>query len=897
MFRIPISILACLFVTFCVGTVPAQEQPSIYVDTDADEVFVGESLTLRVSLNNMEGAVAPKLDSLQEDFATELIAERPLNQSSTTIINGRVMQRNLTRVDFDYQLTPKRKGTLTIPSIAVEFSGKQYRSEPITIRVLEPTPQDYVFLETKVSKTRVYPTEKFDVTLRILVRGIPDWEGDPVRPLARRPPRLSIPWVETPEGLKGPDQSQWLQTLLSDRNYGFTINGVRTSGAFPFDGPQPALFDLLTGKTKKKLETGEEHEFFVYEITKSMQADTPGRYTFGPAMVKGTFAVGREEERLLAKQIAANAAAEQLEVVEVPSPRPKNYFGGIGEYNVNTVLAPSNCRVGDPITLTLNIESEESSLEPVFAPKLTNIPFMADSFEIIDDAPIGQTDGNKKVFVYSLRPKKKMDAVPPFVFQTFDPGSETFKDVPGNPMTLEVEEGAAMSIATASSEKADTLQEAKSDSIDITVGTFQTHPVVGSFLRSEHWIAAVAISWLGSLSVFAASLFRRSTRASAERRRTAMEPRIQNQMREVVEAFQRGEADLACKRLHQSFAEIIANPVNRSVEGMTTRDIVECAERRAMEGELLDALRDILVKLDARRFSASVDIDEPQLLSMAVDVQKSILEHESRRSSAKKRRIQFGKFALIWGVCLALGGPSEVASAMASTLESTWNSVIERFAQATTEEEFRRVATEMETLCRDGEPNANAYFHQGNAWFRSGEYGRAIHAYRIANCIAPGDESILRNLKIARETAPSKGIAIESSPIIESRFRSPVTWYWERNIAAMAWILSGPIFVWSCLRSRRGPLLASIGSMIFGFCLGVHTWIESPDRYARTHGVVVRETKLFEGMSERSKETVSLPLREGMELEVLTRTPSWVLGRLSGQGDGWVRSQAIRTGR
>ncbi|AMV32396.1 hypothetical protein VN12_09745 [Pirellula sp. SH-Sr6A] len=893
MIRIPISILTFLFVAICVGTVAAQQQPSIHVDTDADEVFVGESLTLRISLNNMDGVAAPKLDSLQEDFTTELISERPLNQSSTTIINGRVMQRNLYRVDFDYQLTPKRKGSLTVPSISVEFEGKQYRSEPIEIRVLEPAPQDYVFLETNVSKTRVYPTEKFDVTLRILVRGIPDWEGDPVRPLARRPPRLSIPWVETPDGLKGPDQSQWLQTLLSDRNYGFTINGIRTSGTFLFDGPQLALFDLLTGKTKKKIESGEEHEFFVYEITKSMRANMPGRYTFGPAMVKGTFAVAREEERLIAKQIAANSPSVQIEVMEVPTPRPTNYFGGIGDYNLYTALSTSKCRVGDPITLKLTIASAESSLEPVFAPKLTNIPFVADSFEIIDDSPIGQTEGNKKVFEYSLRPKKKMDAIPPLVFQTFDPGSETFKDVLGNAMTIDVEEGAAMNLTSPPSSNHDSLHEERSDSVDITSGTIQSRPVVENILRSEHWMAAVAISWFGSLGVLAIALFRRSIRARSEKRRGALELRIQNQMREIVEAFRRGDTDWACKRMHQSFAEIMAHSPNGPVEGMTTRDIVESAERCGVSGELLDSLRDFLFKLDSRRFSPATEFEDSQLLSKASEVQKSLLEHLSRMSLGENKRFAFGKLAMFWGVFLVTGG----STAMADTMESSWKPLLEQFAQITAVEDFRSLATAMEMLCRQGEPNANAYFHQGNAWFRAGEFGRAIHAYQIANRIAPGDEAILSNLEIARESAPAKGSVLESSFGLGRWFRIPLTWYWERNLAAIAWILAGPVFAWSCLFSRRGPLLASIGAMCLGSCLGLHAWMESPDRYAWTNGVVVRETQLFEGMSERSKEAGSRPLGEGVEFEVLIQTPSWVLGRFPERGEGWVRSQNVRTGR
>lgn len=890
--RFTIYCFVCFLCIYISALGRSQEQPSLRVDTDTRELYEGESLRLRLSLTNMEGVAAPKLEMLQSDFSVELIGESPISQSSTTFINGRLMQRSLYRVDCDYRLTPKRKGTLVIPSIAVEYGGKRYTSEPIEIRVLEPEPQDFVFLETNVSKERVYPTERFEVTLRVLVRSIPDWEGDPLRPFAKRPPRLSIPWVDTPDGMRGVDQNQWLQTLLSDRNYGFAINGIRTSSAFLFEGPQVALFDLLTGKTTKRLESGEEHEFFVYEITKSLQADTPGAYSFGPAMVKGNFAVGRDGERLLTKQIAASAAPVNIEVVEVPTPRPSNYFGGIGDYSLSTSLSPSKCRVGDPLTLTLTIESDDASLEPVFAPKLSSNLKLSESFEIIDDAPIGQIEGSKKIFSYSIRPKKVMDTIPPFIFQTFDPKTETFIEITANPMTIQVEEGAVVNLANSPPTISETKDLPSANPKDIVLGTAQSHPVSSSFLRSEHLVTAVTVSWLASLFVLGFAKVRSSHRSRAAQRQSELGARIRIEMRDAEEAWKRGEIDTACRQIQRQFAAIVARSDDQSWDGMTTLDILQKAQQCGIDDENMEKLRSILSKLDERRFSYGTTADDDSLIKSATELQSAMLEKRGSKYATPRGSIA----SLAWLSALLLCSLGNPCSAAAQAEGANWDRLIEQLSQSVTPSDFEAIAKEMESVCRDGEPNANAYFHQGNAWFRAGEYGRAIHAYRLAHFIAPNEKSFARNLQTAREASDAIG-----SPAgkLESRFRwsLPVDWYWKRSVAAILLFIAGPLVCWGMLASQRSLATTSVVVALVGILLSIDAYLYAPDRLASAQGVVIRETKAYLGMSERSVEAWSKPIPEGVELEILQQTPSWVLGRFPNQRDAWIKRNAVRSGR
>ena len=56
------------------------------------------------------------------------------------------------------------------------------------------------------------------------------------------------------------------------------------------------------------------------------------------------------------RRLVAVAPAVPVEVREVPVPRPATFCGGIGNYRLAASASPTSLRVGDPLTLTLDIE-------------------------------------------------------------------------------------------------------------------------------------------------------------------------------------------------------------------------------------------------------------------------------------------------------------------------------------------------------------------------------------------------------------------------------------------------------------------------------------------------------------------------------------------------------------
>jgi hypothetical protein len=433
--------LAGLALLFFATTARAADDPEIAVEASDTEIFIGESISYVVEVRNAKQPAAPDLSALRKDFDVVANGDESHNQSSTFIFNGKITQQTSYGHAYRFRLTPKRTGKLVIPAPSATIDGKTISGRALTLSVIAPEPQDLVIPEIKTDRHRVYPTQPFEITLRVLVRPLPDDpDRDPVALLRRRLPHLEVNWVEPPAGLSGDDKARWLEKLLADDGGGFTLNDVTTrSGSF-FEGPRLAVFNLYQGRESRKGLDGRAVNYFVYELKRVLTAQKAGTYKFGPALVKGSFVDAMEGSRYSARALVAVAPAVTFEVREVPAPRPATFCGGIGNYRVAASASPTELRVGDPLTLTLDIERGKSggSLDLVSAPDLTANSLIANDFEVLDKNPTGRKEGETKRFEYALRPKRAGVGIPPLAVTVFNPDTEKFADIATQPIALDV---------------------------------------------------------------------------------------------------------------------------------------------------------------------------------------------------------------------------------------------------------------------------------------------------------------------------------------------------------------------------------------------------------------------------------------------------------------------------
>ncbi|MGC8640935.1 MAG: BatD family protein, partial [Isosphaeraceae bacterium] len=475
--------------------------------------------------------------------------------------------------------------------------------------------------------------------LRVLVRPLPDDpDGDPLVPLRRRPPNIQINWVEPPPGLSGEDKSRWLQKLLAENGSGFSLNDLTMpSGMFSiFEGPRAAVFNLSHGRERRKGLDGQTANYFVYELKRNLTAEKAGTYTFGPALVKGSFVSGTQGNSYTGKRLVAVAAAVRLDVRDVPEPRPPTFCGGIGNYRVAASAHPTSLRVGDPLTLSLDIERGPSSgsLDLISAPDLTANSQIAADFEVLDKNPTGRKAGEVKRFEYALRPKRAGVGIPALTVNVFNPDTEKFSEIATRPIALNVTTASQL----AAGEIVGSLPGPEAPSIKSREqGIFQ-NVIDPSELRDERVnVAALAGAsagvWCGVLCLFGfVSAHRRRSGDVVWQRRRHARRLAGRKLAEARKALAEGQSRDALRATRAALVGLIADMRNIIAEGLTATEADAILARCAVPATERSEVLRLLETVESAEYGAAIASEVPALIDRAEAIIPSLARHLQRGS-------------------------------------------------------------------------------------------------------------------------------------------------------------------------------------------------------------------------------------------------------------------------
>lgn len=619
-----IAILICLILTFQ-KQVDAQG-PKIEASINTDSIFVGETIDLQIEVKNIEDPQPPDITALQELFEIESLGNESRNQASTFIINGRVSQRNIFSHIYAYRLTPKSAGRLTIPSVTCTAEGRELKSNSMTVEVLEAEVQDVVIIETIPSRRTLFPTQSFSVTMKLLVKPLPDSERDPLQEVRRPPPQLTIGWIEPPEGLQADALSDFLRSKLSKAGIGFTLNDYRTQGGSLFDSPRKAVFDLRNGRETRDDLNGSPVNYFVYELTRSFTAERPGMFLFDGASVKGVFVSGQSNGDFQGRRIVAVSPSASVDVKDVPNERPKNFIGGIGQYSVTAVASPTKLRVGDPLTLSLEFDQSKQggSLDLISAPNLEAMEELIQDFEIVDSKPTGRIDGSSKKFSFALRPKRAGVNLPALRISSFDPERESFTEMQTSPIPLEVSEASSLG----NSEIVGTLQKGNSNTIKSNqAGIFGniTDPFAVQNDLPTWAVPMTLIATFWSLSIAGAVIVILGRKAD----RSPVQQRRQRASRNAIASLQNAkrlaqQPKEAGRQIRLSIVGLIADYQGIRSDGMTKSDVDSALVRSGVTDADKREVLGLLDELDSWEYGSGREVSPLQTIERAEMLVKRI---------------------------------------------------------------------------------------------------------------------------------------------------------------------------------------------------------------------------------------------------------------------------------
>ena len=611
------------------------EPPELVCSVSEKEVYVGESQTYLVDVQNAENPPAPDVSALNEKFSVEFIGDQSMNQSSMMIINGRVTQSSKFSHVYQYRLIAKASGTFRIPAVTVSIDGKAINSNAVPVRILDIPTQDSVVTEIVPSQSKAYPTQSFSIKLRILVKPIDDYGVDPMRTLKQmrqNPPSIQLTWLKSPDGVSATEEvSDWLQPLISRNNAGFSINDV-SGRAGLFERQKLAVFDLGKGREKRDGLSGTPIDYFVYELERKFISEKPGIYTFGPVVVKGTF-----ETRTI-----AIAPPVTVRVLEVPTPRPTNFTGGIGNYQISATATPKKLRVGDPMTLNLQFSpgKNSGSVELISAPDLSALPEISEQFDIVDKSPVGKVEGSNKKFAFALRPKRSGVSIPALSLSTFDPASESFVDMTTQPIPISVEEassslGGGDLVGSIGSSRSATEIKSRSE------GIFHNITDV-SQVRDQRLDLLSGLKWVGGLwlctGIAIASLvaWRRQSFDVERLRRVSARRNALSKLADAKSMLSQGQSKESLREVRAAILGLVADTGNGIAEGMTTNDVNTALKAAGVPNEEQIRLQVLLERIESAEYgvsdTASDTADSALLVSEATELLNRVSPFLERRS-------------------------------------------------------------------------------------------------------------------------------------------------------------------------------------------------------------------------------------------------------------------------
>jgi len=223
------------------------------------------------------------------------------------------------------------------------------------------------------------------------------------------------------------------------------------------------------------------------------------------------------------------------------------------------------------------------------------------------------------------------------------------------------------------------------------------------------------------------------------------------------------------------------------------------------------------------------------------------------------------------------------------------NITLTQAEEAYDKKHYKTAISLYEQLLKEGYTSYQLYFNLGNAYFKNGNLGYAIHAYEIARKLEPDDEDIKINLSMANAKTIDKIDTKENFFItaVKSNILSTLStpaWAWLNIVSLLIAALS--FFMFYILASASLKRLFFGISMVFAFTFLMSYFLggsavksKSENKFAI---ILQKEVKIMNEPNVSA--TTKFRLHEGTKVRVVENNGDWMLIKLENGNEGWLKS-------
>ena len=352
---------------------------TLTVTTDKNPALVGEQILIKFTVN------AKAKDFKSPNFQGLRILSGPNSSSSSSysFVNGESKSEITTT--YSYYVSASKEGNYTISSASVNANKKTISSNPLTIKVVKGKKQENnnieknLFITVNTTKKNIIVGEQIIVSYKLHTRL--ELENTELSQL----PNLNGFWKKDLES-----SSRFKREVIDGIPYNTAI--IKKT--------------VLTAQKSGKLEIDPIKVTCSIRITNQRNRRDPFANFFNTYNVK--------KEIISSKKITIN-------VKDLPSPKPSNFSGGVGNFEISSKTDKNELNANDALTYTIKLTGT-GNIE-LIKPFIIDFP---KDFEVYDPKITEKIfqGGNKrsiKTFEYLLIPRYKGQyKIPTYNFSFFD---------------------------------------------------------------------------------------------------------------------------------------------------------------------------------------------------------------------------------------------------------------------------------------------------------------------------------------------------------------------------------------------------------------------------------------------------------------------------------------------
>ncbi len=201
---------------------------------------------------------------------------------------------------------------------------------------------------------------------------------------------------------------------------------------------------------------------------------------------------------------------------------------------------------------------------------------------------------------------------------------------------------------------------------------------------------------------------------------------------------------------------------------------------------------------------------------------------------------------------------------------------------------FKEAISGYEAVVRTGQWNANLFYDLGNAYFRTGDFGRSILNYERALALDRHHPEAMANLQIARDEAR----ALELQPSRPERYLQFASVNQYSAVAAVSFWL-GIFGLVALIFARRRSVALMTLSIVCLLMSAVAVWsIYTLERGSKGPGLAIvtgNDVQARLATADTANSVLALP--PGSEIKILSTRGDWMYAALPNDLRGWIQTK------